>query len=243
MVRSITNAAVLSAWESAYSLGNAARGLVLLGLAVPDKSVEHLLQYSIGQRDAALMQLRGKLFGSQLQALVSCPKCSERIELSSRVDDLIVPCEERTSVVEYECASALGPLQVRLPSCRDLVAIEQIQSPDARKFELLHRCVRTTEGLPADRLLIDAVAQDVSDFWSRNDPQSDIRFALECPSCECTWTSRFDIPSFLWHELDSWARRLMTEVHSLAFAFGWSEQSILEMSPWRRQVYLGMVRR
>jgi hypothetical protein len=49
------------------------------------------------------------------------------------------------------------------------------------------------------------------------------------------------VVSFFWMEVESWAYRILRQVHALASAYGWSEGDILAMSPWRRQFYLEMV--
>jgi hypothetical protein len=47
--------------------------------------------------------------------------------------------------------------------------------------------------------------------------------------------------SFLWHELEQWARQTLAAVHRLAGAYGWREQDILALSAKRRQIYLEMI--
>jgi hypothetical protein len=243
MVRAITTAAILSAWETAYGLGAAARGVVLLGLAMSHEPVERLLQFSIGQRDAALLNLRGRLFGQQLNALVACPACSEKVELNFRAEDVLVPQPELPPNAEFEWNGGAVKWSIRLPTCGDLLAIEQVASPASRRQELLRRCVRSESDSVAGAELPDGDAQLISHTLAQHDPQADIRFSLECPACQHGWSSRFDIVAFLWQELDVWAQRLLADVHSLAVAYGWSEHDIVAMSPWRRQIYLGMLRR
>jgi hypothetical protein len=73
------------------------------------------------------------------------------------------------------------------------------------------------------------------------DPQADVRLALDCPACGHNFLAAFDVAAYLWSEVNAWAYRLLGEVHSLASAYGWREEDILAMSPWRRRVYLEMV--
>ena len=56
-----------------------------------------------------------------------------------------------------------------------------------------------------------------------------------------SWQLTLDIVSFLWSEISSLAKRHLREVHTLAWAYGWSEADILAMSPARRQFYLESV--
>jgi hypothetical protein len=73
------------------------------------------------------------------------------------------------------------------------------------------------------------------------DPQADIRIALTCPQCGHGWNAQFDISGYLWTEIDQWAHQTLNAVHRLARAYGWSERDILELSPVRRQLYLGLI--
>ena len=51
----------------------------------------------------------------------------------------------------------------------------------------------------------------------------------------------FDVPAYLWEELDVRARRLLDEVHALARSYGWAEREILALSEVRRNAYLDRV--
>ena len=73
------------------------------------------------------------------------------------------------------------------------------------------------------------------------DPQAEIRINLSCPDCSHHWDVLFDIASFLWIEINDWAERMLQTVHKLAKAYGWSEREVLNLSPVRRQLYLGML--
>jgi hypothetical protein len=85
--------------------------------------------------------------------------------------------------------------------------------------------------------VIDAVIERMA----QADPQANLQLAVACPSCNHQWQVVFDIVSFFWSELNTWAQRTLREVHTLARAYGWPEADILAMSPWRRQCYLEMV--
>jgi hypothetical protein len=81
----------------------------------------------------------------------------------------------------------------------------------------------------------------MADRFATSDPQADVQIQLLCPACSSTWEQDFDISSFLWAEIDTWARRLLADVHVLARAYGWDEDQILALSPLRRHAYLEMV--
>jgi len=87
------------------------------------------------------------------------------------------------------------------------------------------------------------VIQALTERIESLDPQADIRIHLTCPGCCHSWCALFDIASFLWAEINGWAERMLQMVHRLAASYGWSERDILNLSPVRRQLYLGMVAR
>jgi hypothetical protein len=72
------------------------------------------------------------------------------------------------------------------------------------------------------------------------DPQADLQVELSCPACGEEWQAQFDIESLVLCEICSGAQNILSEVHRLARAYGWSETEILNLSPWRRQFYLGL---
>jgi hypothetical protein len=72
------------------------------------------------------------------------------------------------------------------------------------------------------------------------DPQADLELGVECPSCGERSSTRFDIGSFLWAELEHFAVRTLREIHVLASAYGWSESQILELGA-RRRLYLELL--
>jgi hypothetical protein len=89
--------------------------------------------------------------------------------------------------------------------------------------------------------LPEAVLAELTARMEALDPLADIRMDLTCPQCGHRWTAWFDIAGYLWEEIQHWAEETLATVHQLARAYGWSEGEILELSPVRRQLYLGMI--
>ena len=73
------------------------------------------------------------------------------------------------------------------------------------------------------------------------DPQAATELALDCAACGHQWNEVFDAGHFLLHALDDWAQRLLDQVHVLAKAYGWTEQTVLALPPMRRARYLERV--
>ncbi|MGW3073481.1 hypothetical protein [Kitasatospora sp. NPDC001132] len=142
-----------------------------------------------------------------------------------------------------------GPLRVeldgwrvgfRLPTAGDVAAAEQAPAGRGRAV-LLERCVLTAEhgGEPvAARQLPEPVQRRIAETAAAADPCADVRLNLSCPECGRQVLAELDIASYLWEELDDWARATLLDVHLLATAYGWSEAEILALSPLRRRYYL-----
>jgi hypothetical protein len=89
--------------------------------------------------------------------------------------------------------------------------------------------------LPAE--VETAIAQRLAEA----DAGAEMQLALACPNCRHAWQTPFDIVSYLWAEIEAWARRLLDEVHVLASAYSWPEREILGLTPWRRRAYLELI--
>ncbi len=111
---------------------------------------------------------------------------------------------------------------------------------------LLARCLvsvhRAGQPVPADRLpvaeLPEPVQRKLAEAAEHADPAADVTLNVACPECGEATRAELDIASYLWAELDHWARDLLLDVHLLATAYGWSEPQILALSPLRRRYYL-----
>ena len=235
--RPLGPADLLGAWEDGRGQAMAARALTLLGRALPSADRGALADLPIGRRDALLLELRALNFGPVADCLARCPSCDTTIEFTVSIHDLIVddaPAPE--GVVEWKGTR----FHIRPATTRDQLSLTGMTDADAMVGVLLQRCATGPDesghahgtGVPPDAA--DAVAAEMA----RLDPGADLRFTLTCPECGVTWSSIFDVVSFLWREIESAARRMLAEVHALASAYGWSEADILALSPERRRAYL-----
>lgn len=254
-MRPLLTSELLTLWEQGLSQTPIQRSLALLVAACPDLSPEQIRQLSIGQGDRLLLTLREQLFGAQLVSVAVCPACGDRLELNFSVDEIRLPVTEIPQRITVNQGGY--QVQVRIPTRLDLAAIAQEQASelvDLRR-RLLERCVVEVQLEPEDPKVLSVTESpaDLPQQWPEDvvkaiatqlaaaDPQADIQLALACPVCGYRWQAAFDIGTFLWSEIQAWARRLLREVHGLASAYGWSEAAILAMSAQRRQWYLAML--
>ncbi len=241
-MRTPTTSELLNLWEFGADVQPAWRALMLVKAAYPGIPQEALEKWSIGHRDACLLAVRERLFGSTLSSTARCPRCCELLELTFDVDDIRTPSRE----------TGQGPLMLkkdgyevvfRLPDSSDLISLAETNDPAAARTAILDRCiveVKQNDEVQKQHTLPDDVLKIITEKMADADPQADVQLNLACPACRYAWTIVFDILSYFWAEIDAWARRLLHEVHTLALVYGWREADILAMSPQRRQLYLEM---
>ena len=254
-MRDLSAVELLTAWDRALGQSSMQQALVLLAAVYPEHSMGQLAQWSVGRRDACLLTLRERLFGSQLNGVTVCPQCRQRIELAFNVSDIRVGPTMADPIVPVDEVMTLTAggyrVQFRLPNTLDLEAIETSADVNQMREQLLHRCITSVvwekaekgDGEPVNNptplpmTLVDAIVACMAEA----DAQADTRLALSCPDCNHEWFSTFDIATYLAGEIHSWAKYILREIHSLARAYGWREADILTMTPRRRRAYLELL--
>jgi hypothetical protein len=240
---------LLTAWEHGLNQPTLQRALILITAACPELDLDAVARLSIGARDTRLLQLREWMFGPQLLNTAQCPQCAERVEWEGNTKDLCLQTVSDTHSAEEFSLEVDGyRLRFRLPTSLDIAAVMAAAQGDSNigATALVKRCVvsadrtgKACELADLPEFVLDALSMQIEKL----DPQAEIRTTLSCPECSHQWEVLFDIASFLWTEINNWAERTLRSVHRLASAYGWTEQEILNLSPVRRQLYLGMVNR
>src|SRR5262245_45255217 len=207
-MESIEAALLVGAWERGRAQHPLHRALTLLRVAAPEQGLDALAALGIGERDRRLLELRRRLFGSRFDAVVACPRCSEKLELSFSASDL--PAEPEPPEWIDVAVEGQPPLRVRLPSTVDLLEVAA-EPPERRVPALLERCAGGT--------VSGAVSEAIQARMEELDPLSSVQLSLRCPACDHPWTGAFDIASFLWTELGDHVMRLLRETHALARAY------------------------
>jgi len=250
-VRLLSASDLLGILERGRDAAPAQQALTLLEIAFPDASIRDLSRLTIGQRDGCLLRLRELTFGSQLKGLADCPNCHERLELVFELSDLYVRnalfmdgATIEPIQAEYSFHMNTYEVTYRLPTNADLMTLSTQQEPTQVSEFILEACLVSVHkddasikasDLPPD--VLNALVEKIE----QADPLANLTLAARCPACEHTWQIVFDVVSYLWTEVNTWATRLLREVHILASAYGWREADILAMSAWRRQRYLEMI--
>ncbi|WP_346268224.1 hypothetical protein [Streptomyces sp. SCUT-3] len=249
-------AALVAVWEAGLAAGPAGRALLLHGFARPHAAVDELLRTPVGRRDADLFALRRSLFGDLMDVRVACGECAEEMEFGFDPAGVVGEAGVAGAAGAAGSGNAGGsaeadaePLTVEAdgwevrfvpPAAADVAAAEEA-GPDRARAVLLSRTVLSAgrDGAPVrPEDLPGPVQERMARAAAEADPCADVVLNVPCPECGSTTRAELDIASYLWAEVDAWARTALADVHLLATAYGWSEAEILALSPLRRRYYL-----
>lgn len=231
----LTSPTVLDLWEAGFPLAPAPRAVLLLQATGEDD----ISAWSVGRRDSTLLERYCAGVGV-IDALADCGACGAVMDVSLDPRMLTAPPGHGPVTVEHEGYV----VSARPPTVADLQDLPVRGDAETMRRFLLERCVvSATRG--GETLRIGDLPGDVVDRLERAldeaDPAADIRLELTCEDCRTSWTESLDPLVFAWAAVESSARRLASDVHLLAHSYGWSEQEILALSPFRRHLYLSAV--
>jgi hypothetical protein len=233
-MRALTSSDFLDLWERGASLHPLDQGLLILGAGLPEVSYDGLADWPLGRRNAALARLRCACFGPRLEAWMACPECGEKLELNLDGRSLA----QAPAGAQFSEPIVARGRRFRLPSSRDLARVARETDPRSAAFGLLESCrLEPGESTSWSEDDLDEVGQGMA----QADPMAEILLTLQCPECGAECNTTLDIAAFLWEEIEARAKRLLRDIHTLAFAYGWAEKEILSLSEHRRAFYLEMV--
>lgn len=234
-------ATLLAVWERAAGAPAAARAAVLVHGAGLVGELDEALDLDLGRCAALASQAYREEFGTSADAVTVCGECGELIEATvpaggvgptGATGEANRPAPTGPQVREL----VVGDWVVRAATTRDLLLAAG--EPDAVAASLLSRCVRHREtgqppgALPAQVLAdLDEAAEELAGAGS-------LVSVVTCPACSASVEVGLDAGALLWESVASAGIKLLTEVATLAAAFGWSEAEILALSPERRRAYL-----
>lgn len=243
-MRQLTADDLIRVWESGHRQDYAERAVTILAAAFPEKGGDELRRLSLGQRNAHLLSLRERLFGSELNAFSECLKCGQRLEFSFSVSALRIAGPVEASDTEFDLEAEGYALRFRLLDSRNLKDAAASGDVNVARNLLVKSCVleaRREDVMVTVEELPETVIEQLATRLAECDPQAETLIDLVCPVCEFRWQIPFDLASFLYTEIGAQARLLLREVHILARAYAWREADILALSARRRQYYLKML--
>jgi hypothetical protein len=221
---------IVRLWEAGSAVASVERPLRLLAAAGEGEAAA-LARFSLGARDRRILALRQQLFGRQMDCTADCPTCGAVNEFELDAAALAaIGDDDAAEPVRLEWQG--DEVELRRLTTADLLAVADLDEAamgGALAARALHPLV-PDEGLAAAA----AAALEAAD------PLAAISLELACAECAAPFSVGVDPAASLWAEIVASARRLLGEVHILAGAYGWSEATILALSPARRRVYLEM---
>ena len=168
-----------------------------------------------------------------MDCVATCRQCSEKSEFTVDVNDIIYEAPEVTTGHLPN-----GTVFFRQPNNMDLAAVAESHDIEDARLRLARRCITEPSdprSVSKDRII------EIGDAIREQDPQVEMYFNVVCAFCEGSNSVLFDVVTFVWGEVTRFAQRVLDEVHVLARAYGWGEQEILNMTPQRRNYYLGLI--
>jgi hypothetical protein len=237
-MRALVGELLLKAFERGMGEHELNRALTMLSLAIPECSREQLAEVALAQRDLLLLQVREITFGPVMRGFGICRECRAQLEFTVPVASFNTKPQLYDESVTWNENG--NEYQLRALNSNDLLATLDCATPEEAQHCLLARCLSISTA-STHSIASTAEAASVQDKFDELHAAAEFICTIECPECACIQALELDIGRFLWLEVRSAAQRLLSEIHELAWAYGWSEQSIARMSSERRNSYMEML--
>jgi hypothetical protein len=240
-MRALKGQTLLMTWERCSRQSDPARALTLLQAAEPEWLPETLAELPLAERNRMLLELRAITFGRTIEGFSVCDHCGAQLEFALDAEGMAAQMRsaEPQSWIEHDLELSMRPANTG-----DLLACSSADDEDEARRILLSRTISGNSGElvmePAFAVPTDDDAALLARFDAIN-ASAEIQLALQCATCGQSSRLDLDIARFLDRETTIAARRLLTDIHRLATAYGWSEHSIVEMSSSRRAAYLSLL--
>ena len=248
-MRALAGEEILTAWERSRDLPAQEAVLSLLALASPGREINELARLPLGERNALLLELRAMTLGRRMEGFAVCPECGAQLEFVLDVDELA----KGLRLEPVHATDEIAGYTMRPVNTFDLLRASAAESEEQARAILLARTLGVERPDPessdhggswTDTWLQSQpahVAASLLARFERINGSSEIRVQFRCAACQSRPLLDLDIAHFVLREITGAARRLVTEIHQLASAYGWSERSIATMSATRRAAYLEML--
>ncbi|GAC1399089.1 MAG: hypothetical protein NVS2B8_17600 [Vulcanimicrobiaceae bacterium] len=231
-------------WDRVANVRGAKRLRSLLALDSDD--ARDYESWTIGRCETKLASIYRTLFGDAVEATVRCRACDETLEFETTVGALF-GAEDATS----EAASASDLMRIVRDGFdvifRPLLLRDVLTMPTTLVQARAHliACAVLEARRDDRKIAIDALPESlcaaIGEAIRTRDAHAETTIALVCASCGWANDVPFDMGAFLWEALDRRVARTFADVHALARAYGWSEDTILALPEARRQRYLELL--
>lgn len=190
----------------------------------------------------ALLELCRACGGDDLGAFAVCPGCGESLELELSVSELLAAVD--VAAAEPRTVEGDGwEIELRPPTLEELATARAEPDVGLAAERLARACVVSCrrEGRTIGRSRIPKAALGLVETGLEALDPTGAPIGLVCPSCSNVWSASVDLVTLLSSQLELEARTLLSEIHALASAYGWSERDILALPRERRREYVQLV--
>jgi hypothetical protein len=196
----------------------------------------------VGDRQFLARQLAARLGRDEVWLTAACGRCGEGFDFQVRQSALPVK-EAGPEEPRAEVETRLGPCRLRPPTGADQEAVAAIADDAEALRALAARCLVSVEEAPSQAgfpiELDDEELAAIEEALEAVSPEVALRVRARCPHCD----SENDVWVDPYLGLRGRGDELFVEIHTLAAAYGWTEEQILGLPRARRQTYLRLVDR
>ena len=234
---------IVEIWGKSYNQHYLESALTILYSVFPQKSKKDFARMDIGIRNFFLYQIREKLFGKNINFLISCPNCGEKLESEFELQNEI-SFDKNSEAELFEFLSEGYNIKYRLPNSFDLASASICKDVNSAREKILNCCINESyqgnDQIPPSKLP-EEIILELSEEMSDKNPYSETLLNLTCQACKHTWTTVLDIALFLFKEIDFYAQNILRDIHLLASAYHWSEEEIINMNVNRKNWYINLI--
>jgi hypothetical protein len=235
---------LLEIWERCGAKAPVERLLSILEHGFPHMARAEIETLDIRMRDRLLLDLRAATMGGEIEGRLQCPHCGEWLEFALASDMLGGILQKELPPLVRASSCGAYRIHLRPIEFRDLALAARAHDLASARQALFERSVEIRDGegnsVPAEALSAELLAEAMA-LLEALQAECEILLDFDCAACGARHSHVFDAGAFFWLEISQTARRLLDDVHQLAWAYGWPESEILAMSPRRRQAYLDRV--
>ncbi|MEM0947939.1 MAG: hypothetical protein AAGK37_11065 [Pseudomonadota bacterium] len=198
------------------------------GYAAPSSDLVAVL--SVTDRARIVLELRRAVLGDRLLLGTVCtnPACGTEVDLDITVSELLAATGTETPQT----------IAVPLEDGRE-ISVRPVLGTDDPEAKDIWPDLAENDPAWADLSPEDRQHAALALMRAEGGPQLGI--AVRCPDCHLPIEIELDPLELLSREMSLGARRLLAEIHCLAFHYGWSEDAILDLPRARRWRYLSLI--
>lgn len=200
----------------------------------------HFIELSIGKRIECLLLLAAGGWEKTLSLVFKCQGCGEDLELDLTVEELSDVQREADKIETIGVDLEGGRIEFRKPQGRDQevwarTVFRDEQDAAARMISALVVTPDFTTALDTDAV------HEIERIFEDADPLVNFHCRVRCGECARLNGYRVDLMETALAMLSRMQTQLIHAIHRMASHYHWSEEDVLAVPEWRRQLYLQLI--